>query len=375
MAKTEKELLNNNKSLKLRYFGNVMRHPHDNIQSNISNIDENYCDDIDGLPTACPSTLEGVNGLAVAISYVLVFFVGFLGNTVVIYVVWTMEKHRTSTDVYLMHLAVADLLFSLTLPFWAIYVNKSNWIFGSFLCKLLSGVQEASFYCCVFLLACISIDRYVAIVKATQFLSQQRYVVRIVCALVWLGAIALSIPVVVQREALLIQSYDNITQCYDNFTANTTDALRILRHILGFFLPLTFMLVCYGWTVGTLFRSRNSQKHKAMRVILCVVLAFIICWLPNNVAELLDTLMRGKLIEDTCKHQDNLEVIMYVSQVLAFTHCAINPILYAFVGKKFRNHLLQLLSKKGLVNTDTLVRYRLGSIYNSGSSRQTYVTM
>lgn len=342
-------------------------------------MDDDYSTDYSSFPTPCPSYLDEVNGLGVAVSYVLIFFLGFLGNTVVIYVVWAMEKHRTSTDVYLMHLAVADLLFSFTLPFWAIYIHKSNWIFGTFLCKVLSGVQEASFYSCVFLLACISVDRYVAIVKATQFLIQQRKVVWLACTSVWLGSIALSIPVVVQREALLLHSYGNITQCLDNFTANTADdgrlALRVLRHVLGFFLPLTFMLVRYGWTVGTLFRSRNSQKHKAMQVILCVVLAFIICWLPNNITELLDTLMRGQHITDTCQLQDNLEVAMYISQFLAFTHCAINPILYAFVGKKFRNHLLQLLFKKGLVDRDILVRYRLGSVYNSGSSRQTYVTM
>lgn len=342
----------------------------------MDNIFDNYSYSDFGPSAPCTSSLKAVNGIGVAIGYGIVFFLGVMGNSVVMFAVYTMKKHRTSTDIYLMQLAIADLLFSLTLPFWAVYINESNWVFGTFLCKLLSGIHEVAFYSCVFLLACISIDRYVAIVKATQFLSKQHHVVRGVCVLVWLVATVLSIPIVVQREALELQGG---IHCYENITAEKMDdwrlGLRVLRHVLGFFFPLLVMLVCYGCTIGTLFRSRNSQKHKAMRVILCVVLAFVICWLPNNLAEFMDTLLRSGLINDTCQNRDNLEVATYVTQALAFMHCAINPILYAFVGKKFRNHLLTLLSKKGLVTRDVFLRYQVGSIYSSGSTRHTSVTL
>lgn len=349
------------------------------FQSNMSNLEEEYYENYSesvrfSLP--CTSSLDEVNSTGIVIGYIVVFFLGLMGNTVVMVAVQTMKKHRTSTDIYLMHLAIADLLFSLTLPFWAIYINESNWVFGTFLCKLFSGVQEAAFYSCVFLLACISIDRYMAIVKATRFLSKQHHVVRIVCVSVWLVAVVLSIPIMVQREALQINGF---MFCHENTTAEKVDnwrlGLRVLRHVLGFFFPLIVMLFCYGCTLGTLFRSRNSQKHKAMRVILCVVLAFVICWLPNNVAEFMDTLMRGGLVEDTCLNRDNLDMAMYVTQALAFMHCAINPILYAFVGKKFRNHLLSLLLKKGFVTWEVLMRYRAGSVNSSASTRHTSVTL
>ncbi|KAM9487132.1 C-X-C chemokine receptor type 1-like [Clarias gariepinus] len=339
---------------------------------------ENYSYDdlVSSMP--CVKSLNGVNGTGIVISYIIVFFLGLMGNSVVMFAVGTMKKHRTSTDIYLMHLAFADLLFSLTLPFWAVYMNKSHWVFGTFLCKLLSGVQEAAFYSCIFLLACISIDRYMVIVKANQFLSKQHHVVRLVCVSVWLGATVLSIPIMVQREALQLDGYSEM-HCYENITAEKLDewrfGLRVVRHVLGFFLPLTVMLVCYGYTAGTLSRSHDSQKHKAMRVIMCVVLAFIICWLPNNVTDFVDTLMRGGLIQDTCQNRSNVDMAMYITQALAFMHCAINPILYAFVGKKFRKHLLTLLFKKGLVKREVLGRLRAGSIYSSGSTRHTSVTL
>ncbi|KAI5106836.1 C-X-C chemokine receptor type 1-like, partial [Silurus meridionalis] len=290
------------------------------------------------LSIPCPSSLDDINSIGVVISYIVVSFFGLTGNTLVMFVVCTMKSHRRPTDIYLMHLAIADLLFSLTLPIWAIYIKESNWVFGTFMCKLISGVQEMAVYSGVFLLACISIDRYMAIVKATQFFSKQQNLVKIVCGFVWLGATLLSIPIMVQREAIEINGY-NMQHCYENITENTEDwrlGLRVVRHVVGFFLPLMVMTVCYSCTIGTLSRARNSQKHKAMRVILCVVLAFVICWLPNNVSELIDTLMRAGLIKDTCETRDALDLTMYITQVLAFMHCAINPILYAFVGKKFR---------------------------------------
>lgn len=346
------------------------------FQSNMSDDYYDPCSFIESGHSPCISALKDVNSIGIVIGYIIVFFLGLMGNTLVMFAVCTMNKHRTSTDVYLIHLAFADLLFSLTLPFWAVYINKSNWVFGTFLCKLISGVQELAFYSCVFLLACISIDRYMAIVKATQFLSKQQHVVKLVCLAVWLGATVLSIPIVVQREAMVI-NYTTI--CYENVTAEKMDdwrvGLRVLRHVLGFFFPFTVMLVCYGCTIGTLFRSRNSQKTKAMKVIFCVVLAFIICWLPNNITEFVDTLMRGELISDSCPNRNFLDVAMYFTQALAFMHCAINPILYAFVGKKFRSHLLTLLSKKGLVSREVLFRYQAGSVYSTASTKHTSVTL
>ncbi|XP_022519641.2 C-X-C chemokine receptor type 1 [Astyanax mexicanus] len=347
-------------------------------ESTISSMTEEFTTDYTeyNLVMPCSETLESVDSTAVAISYTVVFLLSLVGNSVVIYVIYMMQSRRTSTDVYLMNLALADLLFSLTLPFEAACIYASSWIFGTVLCKMLSGLQEATFYGCVFLLACISIDRYMAIVRATQFISKQHCLVRTVCGLVWLGATTLSLPVVVQREAL---QESNGYRCYENLTADNIDkwrvGMRILRHTVGFFLPLAIMVFCYGWTMGTLFRSRNSQKHKAMRVILCVVLAFVVCWLPNNITELINTLIEGDIIDDTCELRNKVGAAMYVTQALAFIHCAINPLLYAFIGKKFRNQLCMIFFKKGLIGREVLSRYRIGSLYSSGSSRHTSVTL
>ncbi|XP_042350950.1 C-X-C chemokine receptor type 1 [Plectropomus leopardus] len=344
-------------------------------------IDEDYFNallnstppDEDEPSAPCSVTMPGYSSLGMTITYIIVFVLSMVGNSVVVYVVCCMKKGRASTDIYLMHLAIADLLFCLTLPFWAVSAFGSDWIFGTFLCKLLSGFQEASVYSGVFLLACISVDRHFAIVRATRVLPSHHLWVKVVCSVVWLLAGVLSLPVAVQRESMYAQDL-NQNICYENLTGESSEhwrvGLRVLRHTVGFFLPLVVMGICYGSIVVTLFHTRNQQKHKAMRVILAVVLAFVLCWLPYNIIVLIDTLRRGgSIIVEICDTRYALEMMLKVTQVLAFMHCAVNPVLYAFIGEKFRNQLLLTLCKHGLISKRFQMAYRTGSVSSAGSIR------
>ncbi|XP_028993678.1 C-X-C chemokine receptor type 1 [Betta splendens] len=350
-------------------------------EENASGTDEDYYSTLDyNSSEPCDIYVPGFSSLGLMVTYFIVFAFSVIGNAVVVYVVGSMTKGRASTDVYLMHLALADLVFTLTLPFWAVE-HHFGWIFPGFLCKALSGLQEASVYSGVFLLASISVDRYFAIVRATRVLPSHHLLVTVVCSVTWLAAAALSLPVIIQRES----AYDEYLEksiCFENMTGESRGRWRVgisvLRHTVGFFLPLAVMAVCYGWTVATLFHARNQQKRKAMRVILAVVLAFVLCWLPYNVAVLLDTLSRGGVFEiKTCGAQYALEVALEVTKVLAFTHCAVNPVLYAFIGEKFRNQLLSALFRHGLISKRLRVAFSKTSATSAGSlrSRNTSVTM
>uniref|UniRef100_A0A8C6TZ54 Chemokine (C-X-C motif) receptor 2 n=1 Tax=Neogobius melanostomus TaxID=47308 RepID=A0A8C6TZ54_9GOBI len=280
----------------------------------------------------------GFKTLGITIAYILVFIFSFIGNSVVVFVVCYMKSSRASTDIYLMNLAIADLAFCLTLPFWAVDAHY-GWIFGDALCKILS--------------ACISIDRYFAIVHAKRSLSSRNILIKVVCGVVWLVSGLLALPVAMQRERIRAGDFgENI--CYENLTGESNSHWRvtvlILRHTMGFFIPLGIMAVCYGCTIVKLLHARNQQKHKAMRVILAVVLAFILCWLPFNVSVLIDTLIKLEPLPTMeCETLYTVEKMLSVTQVLAFTHCMVNPVLYAFIGQKFRNQLLSALYKHGVI--------------------------
>ncbi|XP_035264332.1 LOW QUALITY PROTEIN: C-X-C chemokine receptor type 1-like [Anguilla anguilla] len=252
------------------------------------------------------------------------------------------------------------------------------WIFGTVLGKLASGLQEATFYSGVLLLACISVDRYLAIVKAAQPVFKTRHLVVVVCGGVWLAAVGLlSLPVLVQRETFQPGNQERLVY-HENLSAENAAerrlGLRVLRHAAGFFLPLAVLSFCYSFTVAMVLRGCAAQKHKAMRVILWVLLAFVGRWLPNNMATLTDSLMRAGWVTETSTFRNRVDLALEVTQVLAFLHCAINPILYAFIGHRLRNQCLTVLFKHGLISKKVLSNYRHSST-RSSSSYKTSITM
>ncbi|XP_053223213.1 C-X-C chemokine receptor type 1-like [Podarcis raffonei] len=305
----------------------------------------------------------------VAFIYGLTCLLSLVGNSLVVLVIAYNKGNRSATDVYLLNLAIADLLFALSLPFWAVE-RVHEWIFGTPMCKILSLLKEVNFYSGILLLACISMDRYLAIVYATRAVTQKRSWVKFVCVGIWLFSFLFSLPGIIFRVAYLPPDFYKCV-CYENIEGNQTSEIRVKLRILpqtfGFFLPLIIMLFCYGVTVHRLYQTNNSQRKKAMKVILAVVLVFLVCWLPYNISLLLDTLMRSGAIGETCDLRNSIDAALSGTEILGFAHSCINPIIYAFIGQKFRNNFLKILVTRGIISKEALTRFRRGSSFSSTS--------
>ena len=126
------------------------------------------------------------------------------------------------------------------------------------------------------------------------------------------------------------------------------------------------MLACYGVTLARLVHTRGFKKHRAMRVIVAVVIAFLLCWMPYNLAMIADLLLRAKVVAFDCSVRTSLDLTIGVTHSLALTHCCINPFLYAFVGEKFRSNLGALVKRKRRSD-----RMSSGSVRFSRSTSQT----
>nr|XP_021558606.1 C-X-C chemokine receptor type 2 [Neomonachus schauinslandi] len=314
-----------------------------------------------------PESLE-INKYAVVVIYALIFMLNLLGNSLVIVVVLYSRISQSVTDVYLLNLAIADLLFALTLPLWAASKAK-GWIFGTPLCKVVSLLKEVNFYSGILLLACISVDRYLAIVHATRTLTQKRHWVKFICLGIWALSLILSLPIFVFRRA--INPPYSSPVCYEDMGANTTKlriVMRALPQTFGFLLPLVVMLFCYGLTLRTLFEAHMGQKHRAMRVIFAVVLVFLLCWLPYNLVLVADTLMRLRVIKETCERRNDIGRALDATEILGFLHSCLNPFIYAFIGQKFHHGLLKIMAFHGLISKEYLSKDGRPSFVGSSSA-------
>ncbi|XP_008823916.1 C-X-C chemokine receptor type 2 [Nannospalax galili] len=313
-----------------------------------------------------PESLE-INSYVIVVIYALVTLLSLLGNSMVMLVILHSRSTCSVTDVYLLNLAIADLLFALTLPIWAASKVK-GWTFGTPICKIASFLKEINFYSGIWLLACISMDRYLAIVHATRTLIQKRHLVKFVCLTMWGLSAVLSLPILVLRKAIKPPTFSPI--CYEDIGSNTAQGrlyLRILPQVFGFLLPLLVMLFCYGFTLRTLFKAHMGQKHRAMRVIFAVVLVFLLCWLPYNLVLLADTLMRTQMIKETCARHNDIDRALDATEILGFLHSCLNPLIYAFIGQKFRHGLLKIMATYGLISKELFPKESRPSFVGSSS--------
>ncbi|XP_062317822.1 C-X-C chemokine receptor type 4-like [Osmerus eperlanus] len=100
--------------------------------------------------------------------YGFIFVLGITGNGLVLMVLGCKRRSKLSlTDRYRLHLSAADLLFVLTLPFWAADAALTDWRFGLGNCVAVHVIYTVYLYGSVLILAFISLDRYLAVVKAT----------------------------------------------------------------------------------------------------------------------------------------------------------------------------------------------------------------
>lgn len=299
--------------------------------------------------------------------YWLVFIVGTLGNSLVVLVYWYCTRVKTMTDMFLLNLAIADLLFLVTLPFWAI-AAADQWKFQTFMCKVVNSTYKMNFYSCVLLIMCISVDRYIAIAQATkaQTWRQKRLLYsKMVCFTVWVMAAMLCIPELLYSQ---VKRESNITVCtmvypHDESTKLKSTVLT-LKVILGFFLPFVVMACCYTIIIHTLIQAKKSPKHKALRVTITVLTVFVLSQFPYNCILLVQTIDAYTTFISNCAISTNIDICFQVTQTIAFFHSCLNPVLYVFVGERFRRDLVKTLKNLGCISQAQWVSFtrREGSL-------------
>uniref|UniRef100_A0A8C5QVG5 C-X-C chemokine receptor type 3 n=1 Tax=Leptobrachium leishanense TaxID=445787 RepID=A0A8C5QVG5_9ANUR len=292
--------------------------------------------------------------------YSLLFLLGLAGNILVMFVLLRNKRKLQSTDIFILHLSVADILLVLTLPFWASQA-VNGWLFGSIWCKIVGSLFKVNFYAGIFLLACISWDRYLSVVYAVQMFKKHRSdLIHWICLVVWCVCIALCIPDALYFDAVL-EYRTNITECQPNFPDASSRtwkvALTLIFHIVGFLLPFCGMLYCYSHIFLTLLRSHGFKKQRALQVVVAVVVAFFLCWTPYNVVAFINTLQMLDIVSSSCSLDKNIDNALSVTSGLCYFHCCLNPFLYVFIGVKFKNYFIDLLRQASCICPQFMERY------------------
>nr|XP_056713288.1 atypical chemokine receptor 4 [Euleptes europaea] len=278
--------------------------------------------------------------------YSIVFLVGLAGNSLVVAIYAYFKKLKSRTDVYIMNLAIADLLLLFTLPFWAANAAR-GWVLGIALCKITSAMYTLTFSARMQFLACISIDRYNAIVKPQSLRGVTKQCSKICCA-VWMAAMLLCIPELIFNT---VKELHGRSECLPIFPKSLGVMLKatiqMLEITLCFVLPFFVMLICYSAVARALLKGPGIKNSRPLKVLAAVVLAFILTQLPYNIVKLwraIDIIFH--LVTD-CNISKAIDVAFQVTKSIALFHSCLNPILYFFMGASFKMYMAKIAKNYG----------------------------
>lgn len=141
--------------------------------------------------------MENIVSIVVPILFGLIVILGLFGNALVVIVVAANQQMRSTTNLLIINLAIADLLFIIfCVPFTATDYILPFWPFGDVWCKMVQYLIVVTAYASVYTLVLMSLDRFLAVVHPIASMSVRTEKNAITAILVtWIVIVVASIPV------------------------------------------------------------------------------------------------------------------------------------------------------------------------------------
>jgi len=297
----------------------------------------------------------------------LVLAVGVIGNVLVLIVILTSKSMRSSTNLFLLNLSIADLLVLIVCcpnAMIEMYMRTDIWVMGKAMCLLVPFIELTVSHTSVLTILAITVERYYAVclpLRAGLIWTKNK--AGMVCLFSWLISILLTSPM------LAIANYkdDPINPtCNTNVDPPWTKGFFLSIISLFFWLPLFVLVFLYAIIASHLTANVAVTKHagsttaghiqgqnppqiqgqsepaavtRGRRQIVImlgtVVLFFFACLLPFKVLTMWVVISPYEIFDHI-----NLELyfnILYFCRLMFYINSAINPILYNTMSSRFRD--------------------------------------
>ncbi|XP_018651989.1 putative adrenoreceptor [Schistosoma mansoni] len=349
---------------------------HANISYGLFNTNSNFINDLVNLTKVESEMFSewrfALNIIIISLQILSGIFI-FGGNLLVISAVATTKGLRRITDLYIVSLALADLLVAvLILPHFIMRQVYGYWPYESHeLCIYWLSLNVFLCSASILNICCISVDRYIAINYPMKYISKRtRRTAFLMIGGAWVASFLVMTPPIFGS-----QHHNGVGSCYIRIDVG----YRFLTAISIFFVPS--LVVGFIWqdtidkTVDASMNDRlkdqqredehriNSEnkrimnskpKHsnthnsmiyqrrkrivynnekKTVKTVALVVCCFILCWLPFT------TLY---LMEGACECLFS-EAIFMGTGWIAYLNSICNPFIYAFCNTKYAKAFKRLL--------------------------------
>ncbi|XP_075459377.1 chemerin-like receptor 1 [Ascaphus truei] len=280
------------------------------------------------------------------ICFSITFILGIIGNGLVIWIAGFKMK-KTVNTIWFLNLGVADFVFDIFLPLQITEIAMDgHWPFGQIMCKVITTAIHLNMLVSVSFLMVISVDRCTSVLCPVWSKNHRTpRLASIISIVIWLLCLILSSPYLAFNDTEH-DPFENISYCYTAYVSwnnGTTfdyhtwnlrnNAMSITQFVSMFLIPFIIILICYGLIARRLRRSKSlSRSWRPFKVMISIVLCFFCCWFPLNLWPLLD-------IMDIEPGWIFNFIVFDISSCLAFFNSCLNPLLYVFIGRDFKETL------------------------------------
>ncbi|XP_061565988.1 leukotriene B4 receptor 1 [Cololabis saira] len=265
----------------------------------------------------------------------LAFVLGFPGNLFVVWSVLCRVRKRSVTCLLVLNLAAADAFVLLSAPFFLRYLaGGRGWEFGSAACKLVHYLSNVNMYVSIYLICLMSMDRWLAVTRpfASQRLRTKRSLLGLLLG-VWVAAFLLSLPMPFYRsnQTKVLKANVSLKFCLQYHWDSVGHQIfhYLFETIMGCLVPFSLVTTCYSSIVCRLQTAKFKRKGQGSRLILLIICAFAVFWLPYhfvNIIEVAGLLLHSEPVIKAAKvARPNVTAFAYFSS-------SVNPILYVFAG-------------------------------------------
>ncbi|XP_012272111.1 gonadotropin-releasing hormone II receptor isoform X2 [Orussus abietinus] len=275
------------------------------------------------------------------VTYSVLMVVSAIGNSTVLFLILKRKRSaRTRINSMLLHLAIADLLVTfLMMPLEIGWAATVSWKAGDAMCRIMSFFRMFGLYLSSFVLVCISIDRYYAILKPLQLTDINRRG-KLMLTGAWGCSVVCSMP---QMLVFHVETHPNFTwyeQCvtYNTFPSYTHELTYSLFGMVTMYaFPLIVIIYTYSSILAEIYRKSQESdadrirrsslgfleraRIRTLKMTIIIVVVFFVCWTPYYVMSLWYWIDR-----DSAKRVD--QRIQKGLFLFACTNSCMNPIVY-----------------------------------------------
>ncbi|KAM9486723.1 2-oxoglutarate receptor 1 [Clarias gariepinus] len=296
----------------------------------------------------CLSVDISIKHYYLPVMYGIIFLVGCTGNLMAILIYVIKLRPWKSGTIIMVNLAVADLLYALSLPFLVCFYITGNWMLGEFMCRFLRFCFHFNLYGSILSLTCLSVFRYIVVVHPLRATQVQRACWGVsACIIIWVVSLLEIGPMLTM---IMTQKDGNTTDCLD-FASN--DPMTVwwygwLLTVLGYLLPLVVVCWCYTHIRGALYKSLSASRPsriRAHRLTVMILAVFVMCFLPYHILRLLRV---GSLRcnETSCLQKKIINDAYTLSRPLAGLNTFFNLALFTLAGDKFQQAFYSLIFRR-----------------------------